>query len=535
MVYNGMTMDKTPLEKERLKFQPRIPRLLQDLKALVGVERASQKQALGELKALFPHTHAQKAIQFERGSSSKKREALRVGVVLSGGQAAGGHNVIAALFDGLKQLDTDSSLFGFLNGPGGIVEGKYKEITNELLKDYRNTGGFDLIGSGRTKIETEEQLDSSRKTVEKLKLDGLVVIGGDDSNTNAAILAEYFSSKKCLTTVVGVPKTIDGDLKSDDVEISFGFDTACKTYAELIGNIERDALSAKKYYHFIKLMGRSASHIALECALQTHPNYTLISEEKKTLHQITSEIADLIEARASSRKNYGVILIPEGLVEFVPEIKQLMAEINRTSTDVVKALSHESAKIFSLLPEKLQQQLLLERDPHGNVQVSLIATEELLIYTVKQELKKRNFKGKFSPLSHFFGYEGRSAFPSNFDANYCYALGLTAALLVQNRLSGYMSVVSNLTSPVEESKVQGIPLVTMMSFEERKGKVRPVITKALVELSKEPFLHFAALRKSWEKEDRYIFPGPIQYYGPSHLSETIPLSLSLERLSKINK
>lgn len=531
-------MKKTPLEAVRLKYKPLLPKILEDLCVLGVVEEKTPSLLSSEVQSLFPHLSKGPKVVFERQSSPLKKSPLKIGVVLSGGQAAGGHNVISGLFDALKKIDPKSTLIGFIGGPSGIVDGKYKEIDEDLLLGFRNTGGFDIIGSGRTKIETDEQLEAALRTMQSLKIDGLVVIGGDDSNTNAAILAEYFLSKKCSTKVVGVPKTIDGDLKNEWVEASFGFDTACKTYSELIGNIAKDALSAKKYYHFIKLMGRSASHIALECALQTHPNLTLIGEEvfeqKKTLSALTQEITDLICKRAEEGKNYGLILIPEGLIEFIHEMKILIKEINailavKTHNDVISSLSQESKATFSLIPEKIQRQLLLDRDPHGNVQVSHIATEELLIQMVKKELlKRKNYNGKFNPINHFFGYEGRSAFPTNFDANYCYSLGLTAALLLLYGATGYMSVVLNLSAPVEEWKVGGVPLTAMIHIEERKGKRKPVIQKALVDLKARPFTVFAKDRKNWELEDNYLVPGPIQFAGDPTICNAITLTLQIE-------
>lgn len=530
-------MKKTPLEKERVKYKPLLAPLLQDL-TKVSYQKHPCAAKEQELEAVFPHTFSLPTLSFATAPQEEKPRALRVGVVLSGGQAAGGHNVIGALFDALQSFDSTSTLVGFLGGPSGIVEGRFEELKLEKIEAYRNSGGFDMIGSGRTKIETPEQFEAALKTVQSLSLDGLVVVGGDDSNTNAAVLAEYFLSKKCSTKVVGVPKTIDGDLKNEHIEISFGFDTACKIYAELIGNIAKDALSAKKYYHFIKLMGRSASHIALECALQTHPNLTFIGEEmastKRTLSSLTLEIADMICKRAEKGKHYGLIVVPEGLIEFIEEIKLLIKEINAilakgTANDVVQNLSAEAKETFTFLPEKIQRQFLLERDPHGNVQVSHIATEELLIHAVQKELKKReNYKGKFNPVNHFFGYEGRSAFPSNFDASYCYALGLTAALLIQKGVTGYMSVISNLSAPEKEWKVSGVPLVSMMRFEERKGKRKAVVQKSLVDLAGAPFACFAKEREKWMLEDDYLSPGPIQYFGPSSLCDSTTLTLQLE-------
>lgn len=517
----------SPLQKARLDYKPEIPHTWK------VASRESLDTKNEELKELFPHTWGQSLICFtegERGNGQSKK----VGVVLSGGQAAGGHNVICGLFDALQALHPDSQLFGFLGGPSGIVNGKFKKLTKDSLADFRNQGGFDLIGSGRTKIETEEQLQASLKSVNALDLDALVVIGGDDSNTNAAVLAEFFKKESCKTCVIGVPKTIDGDLQNEYVDISFGFDTACKVYSELIGNIARDALSAKKYTHFIKLMGRSASHIALECALQTHPNLTLIAEEvaekKLTLQQITGMIADMVMERARLGKNFGVILIPEGLIEFIPEVASLVVELNRLLekipvNEIATHLTQESLFCYQTLPKAIQEQLLKERDPHGNLQVALIDTEKLLISTVSAELKSRGFTGQFHPLAHSFGYEGRSAMPSNFDANYCYALGNVAALLIQENVSGYMCFIQNLNKEQRTWKAGGVPLLSLMALEERKGKKKPVIKKALVDLQKAAFKSFEKERASWLNEEAYRFPGPIQFFGDKEVTDTFPLSL----------
>lgn len=530
---------RSPIEEERIKYQPRLPRVLRDVSSLEAVEGKATEAAGSQekIKELLPKTYGQPVVIFKEGKR-KTHAALRVGVVLSGGQAAGGHNVITGLFDALKKMNSGCRLFGFLGGPSGVVENRYIELTEELLAEYRNTGGFDLIGSGRTKIETPEQLEASRKNIESLTLNGLVIIGGDDSNTNAALLAEYFESHGCHTHVIGVPKTIDGDLKNDQVETSFGFDSACKTYAEAIGNIERDALSAKKYYHFIKLMGRSASHITLECALQAHPNIVLIGEEaaakNMTLEQITGQIADVICERAKQNKNYGVVLIPEGLIEFIPEIKQLIKELNalmaKHTQDAVSGLSEKARETFDYMPREIAEQLLLDRDPHGNVQVSHIATESLLIHTVKKALEARkDYKGKFTPVNHFLGYEGRSCFPSNFDADYCYSLGFAAAVLIDSGHTGYMSVVHKLAGLLEEWEVGGIPITMLMNMEERKGKLKPVIQKALVDLAGEPFKLFAHYREAWSLEDHYRYPGPIQFFGPPSLTNDTTYTLKLEQ------
>jgi pyrophosphate--fructose-6-phosphate 1-phosphotransferase len=530
------------LQRARQAFQPILPTLLKQL-STVRFDSEPLHLSHPKILALFPSTYAQPLLKAVQGGK-RQFKPLQIGVVLSGGQAAGGHNVIAGLFDALKQFDPRSRLFGFLDGPSGIVSGKFKELTTDIIAPYRNQGGFDLIGSGRTKIETEEQLASALKIIQNMQLDGLVVIGGDDSNTNAAVLAEYFLKHHCKTKVIGVPKTIDGDLKNAFVATSFGFDTACKTYAEMIGNIARDALSAKKYYHFIKLMGRSASHVALECALSTQPNLTLIGEEvaakQMTLAQLTAEIADLICERAKKGKHYGVILIPEGLIEFIPEMGFLIKELNHilsleaapSISDVTKKLSPSTKNCFISLPERIQQQLLLNRDPHGNVQVSLIETERLLMETVTTELKEREKKGaytgKFAPLQHFLGYEGRAGYPSNFDCNYCHTLGFTAALLIDEGVTGYLATVSGLTQPPHEWRVTGVPLTSLMHMEMRKGKEKPVIQKALVDLHGQPFIHFQQQRNHWKLEDVYCYPGPIQFFGEPALVDRVPLTLILE-------
>jgi pyrophosphate--fructose-6-phosphate 1-phosphotransferase len=492
-----------------------------------------------------------------------QRPPLRVGVVLSGGQASGGHNVITGLFDALKRLNPESRLFGFLNGPAGIIKNQQIELTSELLNSYRNQGGFDLIGSGRTKLEAQSDLEAAEKAVASLSLDGLVIIGGDDSNTNAALLAEYFCRKKVACSVVGVPKTIDGDLKNSAIEASFGFDTACKTYAELIGNLMRDALSAKKYYYFVKLMGRSASHIALECALQTHPNWTLIGEEvaqkKQTLEQLVSQLADLIASRAEAQKNYGVFLIPEGILEFIPEVKMLIVELNQllagdsiyvaaleklgSSEQKVEYISRfltpESQRCCRTFPTEIQAQLLIGRDAHGNVQVSKIETERLFIDLVKKELKKRAklgaYSGSFSPQPFFLGYEGRACLPTNFDAQYCYALGHVAALLINQKKTGYICSIRNLHLPTEQWEAGAEPLTTMIGFEDRHGQTKPVIAKAYVDLHGGPFKQFSAQREAWKMEDQYRYPGPIQFFGPTALTDATTITLQLEKNNSIQK
>ncbi len=532
------------LQEARQKYVPKLPKIFQNLHRIQfhKGEDTSAIKHIEELKKLFPLTFGRKLVHAKEGEK-RTTTPLKVGVVFSGGQASGGHNVIAGLLDALLALNSQSELIGFLGGPSGIVESKYTALTPQMVAPYRNQGGFDLIGSGRTKIETEQQFSAALKVVKELKLDGLVIIGGDDSNTNAALLAEYFLQKKAAVTVVGVPKTIDGDLKNQYVATSFGFDTACKVYSEMIGNIARDALSAKKYTHFIKLMGRSASHIALECALACHPNIALIGEEvfalRKTLDQITQEICDVVARRAEQGKNFGVVLVPEGLIEFIPEMGELIAELNRLAAgsslnrqETAQKLTAASKLCFEALPEEIQKQLLLERDPHGNVQVSLIDTEQLLMYTVKKELERRKkegtFKGKFAALNHFFGYEGRAGFPSNFDAHYCMALGYTAALLVNEKLTGYMTCVGNLEKAVSEWTIAGLPLTMLMTIESRKGKEKPVIQKALVDLKGKPFAYFKQQRDSWALKDQYRFPGPIQFFGDPELTDTIPLTMTLE-------
>lgn len=525
------------LQENRLHYQPEVPKALQELTSIDITADASHTQTLPEIANLFPQTSNNKRLTISNGQT-KQHAPLRVGVVLSGGQAAGGHNVIWGLFEALKQLNKESLLFGFSDGPAGILNNKHISITAELLASYRNQGGFDLIGAGRDKIESTEQLKAAEKTMQNLNLDGLVIIGGDDSNTNAAFLSEYFKSVNCKTSVIGVPKTIDGDLKNDDIEISFGFDTACKVYSEIIGNLLRDALSAKKYYYFIKLMGRSASHIALECALQTHPNLTLISEEvaakQQTLHSIVVDICNLITERSKVGKDFGVILIPEGLIEFIPEVKTLIRELNilcaqnLSEKEIHSKLSQESLNCLHSLPKDIQEQLLLTRDAHGNVQVSKIETERLLIDMVKKELKMRSFSGKINSQPFFCGYEGRSALPSNFDSRYCYALGLLAGVLINAKATGYICSLKNLSQPVENWLPQGIPLTHMLTLEQRHGKSKAVIQKALVDLKGHPFKQLSQYRSQWALQDDYIYPGPIQFFGPNHLTDAISFTLQLE-------
>lgn len=529
------------LHQLRLKYIPRLPAVFQSFEKLT-VQPQKVASINSQMTSLFPKIADKPILRFVEGNPN--HDKLVIGVVLSGGQAPGGHNVITGLFDALKRLNPHSRLIGFLNGPGGILKNQTRELTSDILANYRNQGGFDLIGSDRTKIETPEQFAQAADTVQKLDLDGLVIIGGDDSNTNAAFLAEYFLQRGIKTSVIGVPKTIDGDLKNDYIEVSFGFDTAAKTYSEIIGNIARDTLSAKKAYYFIKLMGRSASHITLECALQTHANYTLIGEElakqKMTLQQVTNQLADIVVQRSQAGKDYGIFLIPEGIIEFIPEFKVLISELNRLvaegKTDPQNQLSKESKACWELLPERIQEQLLLDRDPHGNVQVSKIETERLLIDLVAKELSKRktdgSYKGKFSAQPHFCGYEGRSCYPSNFDADYCYALGFTAAALLSQKATGYIVCLSDLIKPPKDWRPGGIPLVQMMAFEERHGKPKAVLAKALVELEGKPFQEFVKLRANWILEDDYQFPGPIHFFGPDDLTNALNHTLQLESESK---
>ncbi|MBL7970777.1 MAG: diphosphate--fructose-6-phosphate 1-phosphotransferase, partial [Prolixibacteraceae bacterium] len=510
-----------------------------------------------EIEKLFPNTYGMPLITFEAGAGKKQYPAVNVGVILSGGQAPGGHNVISGIFDGIKNINPESKLYGFLGGPGGLVDHKYIELTAGIIDEYRNTGGFDIIGSGRTKLEETAQFDKGAEILKQLDIKALIIIGGDDSNTNACVLAEYYAAKNTGVQVIGCPKTIDGDLKNDMIETSFGFDTATKVYSELIGNIERDANSAKKYWHFIKLMGRSASHIGLECALQTQPNITLISEEvelkKQTLGEIVDYMAGIVAKRAANGENFGVALIPEGLVEFVPEMKALISELNDLLAEgseteqkfksftnkaegrafVAGILSAESAKVYTSLPSGIADQLTLDRDPHGNVQVSLIETEKLLGEMVKSRLKEMKktgeFKGKFGTQYHFFGYEGRCAAPSNFDADYCYSLGYNASFLIAEGKTGYMSSVRNLTAPAAEWIAGGVPVTMMMNMERRHGHMKPVIQKALVELESAPFKYLAANREKWAVETSFVYPGPIQYWGPTEVCDQPTKTIALER------
>ncbi len=550
-------MDISPLQILRYEYQPKLPAILREdiktIRPVVGDETAptQDKEAI---KALFPHTCGLPSVSFSKGENKTITAKRNVGVILSGGQAPGGHNVISGLYDALKAANPDNELLGFKGGPSGILEDSYTVITEEFLAPFRNTGGFDIIGSGRTKLETTEQFEICAKVCKKHKITALVIIGGDDSNTNAAVLAEYFKEKGHGIQVIGCPKTIDGDLKNESIEISFGFDTATKTYSELIGNIERDANSAKKYWHFIKLMGRSASHIALECALETQPNICLVSEEveanKQSLTSIVTYIANTVAARAEDKNNFGVVLIPEGLVEFIPEIKFLIDEINDLLAKeivgfsacydnserinfVSERLSQASCNVFSILPKDIKDQLLMDRDPHGNVQVSRIETDKLLASMVAAQLKKMksegNYTGSFSTMTHFFGYEGRCAFPTNFDADYCYSLGYNAFMLIGGDLTGYISSVTNLSQPATEWKAGGIPITMMMNLEQRHGSMKPVIKKALVELEGAPFKYFAAHREQWARETCFVYPGAVQYFGPAQVCDQTTRTLALEQ------
>lgn len=552
-----MTNEISPLERVRGGYAPKIPGILKKGIKNIGLKRGRRTSAISDardVKNLFPHTYGSPIIKFVRGAGPEVVRPLNVGVVLSGGPAAGGHNVIIGLFDGIKEAHPESRLFGFKGGPKGILTGKYVELTAEIISTYRNTGGFDMIGSGRDKIEKDEHFAASKQICDSLKLDALVIIGGDDSNTNAAFLTEYFQKEGQKTCVIGVPKTIDGDLKGDVIEASFGFDTACKLYSELIGNVCRDAASARKYWHFIKLMGRNASHVTLECALQTHVNIALIGEEMNeknmTLAQIVEHIANVVKRRSEAGKNFGVCLVPEGLVEFIPEIRLLISELNtilaehdkyfqtlKLFTDqqefINQKLSKDSSYVFSSLPAHIQQQLLFDRDSHGNVQVSKIETEKLLMEQVGELLgewkSEGKFSGEFSAVAHFLGYEGRCSAPSNFDANYTYALGRTAAVLAAFGITGYMCAVTNLAAPASRWKAGGVPLTSLMNMETRKGKKIAVVKKSLVQMNGAPFQAFASARERWEVEDDYIYPGAIQYFGSPEICDATTKTLLLER------
>ena len=545
-------MTKSALQIARAAYQPKLPKAL---KGAVVAKEGEPTQSVADqeaIKNLFPNTYGMPLIQFVEGEA-KEYAPMNVGVILSGGQAPGGHNVISGLFDGIKKLNPANKLYGFILGPGGLVDHNYTELTADIIDEYRKTGGFDIIGSGRTKLEKEDQFEKGYEILKELDIKALVIIGGDDSNTNACVLAEYYAAKKYGVQVIGCPKTIDGDLKNEMIETSFGFDTACKTYSEVIGNIERDCNSARKYWHFIKLMGRSASHIALECALQTQPNICLISEEVEaknmSLDDIVTYIANAVAARAAEGNNFGIVLVPEGLIEFIPAMKKLISELNDFLAEhaeeyaavepnkqreyIITHLSDENATVYASLPEGVARQLTLDRDPHGNVQVSLIETEKLLSEMVGKKLAawkaEGKFVGKFSAQHHFFGYEGRCAAPSNFDADYCYSLGYTASMLIANGKTGYMSSVRNTTAPAEEWIAGGVPITMMMNMERRHGEMKPVIQKALVKLDGAPFKAFAAVRDVWAKETAYVYPGPIQYFGPTEVCDQPTKTLQLEQ------
>ncbi len=549
-------MSYSPLQIERFKYEPKLPEVLRGDIHKIGINpkgSTTSEDNQKELSELFPRTYGAPFIETIAGQEGKESSSINIGVVLSGGQAPGGHNVISGLFDAMKRANPESKLIGFLGGPSGILENKTLELTPDIIDQFRNTGGFDIIGSGRTKLESTEQFDICEDVCKLLDISTIVIVGGDDSNTNGAVLAEYFKQKNSGVSVIGVPKTIDGDLKNKYIEVSFGFDTATKTYSELIGNIEKDANSAKKYWHFIKLMGRSASHIGLECALQTHPNIALISEEvedsHKSLTEIVLDMVNIIVKRSELGSDYGIVLIPEGLIEFIPEMKQLISELNTLLAEhedhfgtlhtfedqsrwINRELSRDSSYVFSTLPNNIQRQLLMDRDPHGNVQVSRIETEKLLIQMVASrldELKSEGkFKGNFNPQNHFFGYEGRCAFPSNFDADYCYSLGFNAYVLAASNLTGYISSIHNLSEPVDKWTAGGVPVTMMMNLEQRHGKMKPVIKKAMVDLNGKPFTEFASKRDIWAIKSSYVFPGAIQYFGPPEVCDATSITLSLE-------
>ena len=544
-------MEKSALQIARAAYQPKLPA---GLRGNVSIKEGAPTQSVGdqeEIKKLFPNTYGMPLVDFVPSDEKKEYAPMNIGIILSGGQAPGGHNVICGLYDELKKQNAGNKLYGFLMGPGGLVDHKYIELTDELIDEYRNTGGFDLIGSGRTKLEEEDQFESGLKIIRELGIKAIVIIGGDDSNTNACVLAEYYAAHNYGVQVIGCPKTIDGDLKNEQIETSFGFDTACKTYAEVIGNIQRDANSARKYWHFIKLMGRSASHIALECALQCQPNVCIISEEVEeknmTLDDIVTYIAGVVAKRAANGNNFGTVLIPEGLIEFIPAMKRLIAELNDLLATpeaanvavseqrawILSKLSAENAAIYESLPEGVAKQLTMERDPHGNVQVSLIETEKLLSEMVASKLAawkaEGKFVGKFAAQHHFFGYEGRCAAPSNYDADYCYALGTSAAQLVANGKTGYMAIVRNTTAPADRWVAGGVPITMMMNMERRNGKMKPVIKKALVRLDGAPFKEFAAHREEWAENTCFVYPGPIQYFGPTEVCDQCTMTLKLEQ------
>jgi pyrophosphate--fructose-6-phosphate 1-phosphotransferase len=547
---NRSIMEKSALQMARAAYQPKLPKALQ---GAVKIKEGQPTQSVGdqeEIKKLFPNTYGMPIVEFVPATEANNTK-MNVGIILSGGQAPGGHNVITGLFDQIKKLNPENRLYGFILGPGGLVDHNYMELTPEIIDDYRNTGGFDMIGSGRTKLEKVDQFEKGLEIIRELDIKAIVIIGGDDSNTNACVLAEYYAAKNYGVQVIGCPKTIDGDLKNEQIETSFGFDTACKTYSELIGNIERDCNSARKYWHFIKVMGRSASHIALECALQTQPNICLISEEIEakamSLDDIVTYIANAVVARAADGNNFGTVVIPEGVIEFIPAIKKLIAQLNDVlalpeakeisrdeQVDFAKShLTTENLAVFNSLPVGVARQLALDRDPHGNVQVSLIETEKLLSTMVAQKLEKMKkegkYVGKFGTQHHFFGYEGRCAAPSNFDADYCYALGTSAAQLIANGKTGYMAIVKNTTAPAEQWVAGGVPITMMMNMEKRAGEMKPVIRKALVELDGAPFKEFAAHRDEWARKTAYVYPGPIQYWGPTEVCDQPTKTLALEQ------
>jgi pyrophosphate--fructose-6-phosphate 1-phosphotransferase len=550
-------MKISPLQKVRHDYEPKLPAILTgpigSIKAQLG-EATEPKVDKETIQSLFPHTYGMSRVSFVEGSNPAISTKRNVGVILSGGQAPGGHNVISGLFDALSAANPENKLYGFKGGPSGILEDSYVIIDSEYLDPFRNSGGFDIIGSGRTKLESEEDFEVVAKVCMKHEITALVIIGGDDSNTNAAVLAEYFLQKHYPIQVIGCPKTIDGDLKNEHIEISFGFDTAAKTYSELIGNIARDANSAKKYWHFIKVMGRSASHIALECALETQPNICVIGEEieakGQSLQSVVAQMAAIVAQRAEDGNNFGIAVIAEGVVEFIPEVKVLIGEINDLLAKEEKAfnalgesaqkidfvaarLSKVSAEAFGILPTDIKEQLLMDRDPHGNVQVSRIETDKLLAEMVAQELERMKangqYSGKFSFMTHFFGYEGRCAFPSNFDADYCYSLGYNAFVLVASGLTGYISSVTNLVEPAKTWKAGGVPITMMMNMETRHGQQKPVIKKALVDLEGAPFTYFAAHRDSWARQTSYVYPGAIQYFGPAEVADRTTVTLALEQ------
>lgn len=541
-----------------MSFRPELPLILRNKPFQIKPEKGKATQSISDqavVKKMFVNTYGKPVITFAKGANPDfNKGPVKIGVVLSGGQAPGGHNVIAGLFDGLKKANPKNKLIGFLGGPSGILENKFREITADYMDKYRNTGGFDIIQSGRTKIETPEQFAASLETMKKNKVEALVVVGGDDSNTNAALLAEYFLKEGSDTKVIGVPKTIDGDLKNEQIETSFGFDTATKIYAELVGNICRDVNSAQKYWHFIRLMGRSASHITLEVGFKTQPNIVLVGEEvlakKQTLAQVVDGIVDVIVKRAGQKKNFGVILVPEGLIEFIPEVKELikalndvmaenearlneMTDISNKKRFVYEKLPEHLASLMKSLPDAIEAQLLLDRDPHGNVAVSQIETEKLLIDMAARKLKEMKkigtYVGKFASITHFFGYEGRCGAPSNFDANYCYALGYNAVMLALNGMTGYISSVRNLTKKPSQWEAGGIPITMMMNIERRKGKEKPVIQKAFVELGGKPFKQLLKVREKWAATESYLFPGPIQYFGPAEITDMTTKTLGYEQ------